>query len=207
MVRFINGESRFDHVPNARQEYLRRLGLVLKKGDWSLLAFALMGNHGHLVFFAGNDPPSKLMKPLDTGFAGWWNCQMRRSGYPCNRTRGPVFADRFADVIVPLERTGLVIAYVHNNPVRARVVVSPEMSDWTSHRMFLGLDAPLPFLNLSLALSNHTGDYFESGAADVVRTPRSSGRCLSLRTLSDILFSSQFPDWTSNIEYTNGIPF
>jgi hypothetical protein len=38
MVRFINGESRFDHVPNARQEYLRRLGLALKKGDWSLLA-------------------------------------------------------------------------------------------------------------------------------------------------------------------------
>jgi hypothetical protein len=125
-----------------------------------------MGNHGHLVFFAGNDPSSKLMKPLDTGFAGWWNCQMRKSGYPYNRTRGPVFADRFADVIVPLERTGLVIGYVHNNPVRARVVVSSEMSDWTSHRMFLGLDAPLPFLNLNLALTLCGLDDSERGRAE-----------------------------------------
>ena len=166
MVRFVNGESRFDHVPSARQEYLRRLGLALKKCDWSLLAFAFMGNHGHLVLLAGNDPPSKLMKPLDTGFAGWWNCQMRKRGYPYNRTRGPVFADRFADVIVPLERTGLVIAYIHNNPVRARVVVSPEMSAWTSHRMFLGLDAPLHFLDLNIALTLCGFDDSERGRAE-----------------------------------------
>jgi hypothetical protein len=49
IVRFVNGENRFDQAPNARQEYLRRLGLALKKVDWSVLAFALMGNHGHLV--------------------------------------------------------------------------------------------------------------------------------------------------------------
>jgi hypothetical protein len=152
IVRFVNGENRFDDLPGARQEFLQRLGLTLKKVDWVFLAFALMGNHGHLVFLAGIDPPSKVMRPLGAGFAGWWNSQMRKRGYPYNRTRGPVFADRFADVIVPPERTAIVVAYVHNNPVRAHLVVSPEMSDWTSHRAYLGLDVSLPYLNSNLAL-------------------------------------------------------
>lgn len=43
-----------------------------------------MSNHGHLVFLAGNDPPSKLMRPLESGFAIWWNRQMRKRGYPYN---------------------------------------------------------------------------------------------------------------------------
>jgi hypothetical protein len=122
IFRFVNGENRFDQVPNARPEFLRRLGLALRKADWRFLAFALMGSHGHLVFFAGNEPPSKIMRPLGAGFACWWNSRMRKRGYRYSRTRGPVFADRFADIIIPRERTGIVIAYVHNNPVRARVV-------------------------------------------------------------------------------------
>jgi hypothetical protein len=111
-----------------------------------------MGSHGHLVFLAGNEPPSKIMRPLEAGFAYWWNSRMRKRGYRYSRTRGPVFADRFADIIVPRERTGIVIAYVHNNPVRARVVTSPEMSYWSSHRAFIGLDAPLPYVNSKLTL-------------------------------------------------------
>jgi hypothetical protein len=142
------------------------LGLTLRKVDWSFLGFALMSNHGHLVFLAGNDPPSKLMRPLGSGFAGWWNRQMRARGYPYNRTRGPVFADRFADVIVPPERTGIVIAYVHNNPVRALVVTSPEMSYWTSHRLFLGFDSTLPCLNSKLALKLCGLDDSERGRAE-----------------------------------------
>jgi hypothetical protein len=86
------------------------------------------------------------------GFACWWNSQMRKRGYPYSRTIGPVFADRLADIIVPQERTAIVIAYVHNNPVRARVVASPEMSSWTSHRAYLGLETHLPYLNSTLAL-------------------------------------------------------
>ena len=153
IFRFVNGENRFDQVPDARRDFLRRLGFTLKKADWTFLAFALMGSHGHLVFFAGNEPPSKIMRPLESGFACWWNSQMRKRGYPYSRTRGPVFADRFADIIIPPERAAAVIAYVHNNPVRARVVVSPEISHWTSHRAFLGLESPLTCLNLKLALN------------------------------------------------------
>jgi hypothetical protein len=153
IFRFVNGENRFDQVPDARREFLRRLGVTLVKADWIFLAFGLMGSHGHLVFLAGNAPPSKIMRPLESGFACWWNSKMRKRGYPYSRTRGPVFADRFADIIIPPERTAVVIAYVHNNPVRARVVISPEISCWTSHRAFLGLDAPLPHLNSKRALN------------------------------------------------------
>ena len=40
------------------------------------------------------------------------------------------------------------------------------MSDWTSHRMFLGLDAPPPFLNLNLALTLCGLDDSERGRAE-----------------------------------------
>jgi hypothetical protein len=39
---------------------------------------------------AGNDPPSKLMRPLESGFASWWNKQMRKRRYPYSRTRATV---------------------------------------------------------------------------------------------------------------------
>lgn len=73
---------------------------------------------------------TKLMHPLHTGFGHWLNRVQNRLG--------PVFAQRFTSVLCDEEHTARLIAYIHNNPVRAGVVRDPADSPWTSHRAYIG---------------------------------------------------------------------
>jgi hypothetical protein len=134
--RFVNGEPLM--VNNSyRAEYLNRLERALSDTDWRLLWFALMQTHTHLGLVAGKDPLNKWLIVLHTGFAVWLNLNGRRKGL---RTRGPVFAGRPLTLNFSDESAGYLAAYIHNNPVRARLVKSPSNSTWTSHRAYLGLD-------------------------------------------------------------------
>jgi hypothetical protein len=51
---------------------------------------------------------------------------------------GPVFADRPATFVIRPEDEGRLIAYIHNNPVRAGVVERARDSQWTSHASYVG---------------------------------------------------------------------
>ena len=129
----------------ARAEYLRRVEASLTATDSLPLGYALMSSHTHWACITGREPPSRLMQSLHGGFAAWLNHQLHRLG--------PAFGGRFTDVVCPEERTGILLAYLHNNPVRAKVVDDPSDCDWTSHRAYLGLVAPPPWLNVKRGLS------------------------------------------------------
>jgi hypothetical protein len=141
--RFVDREHRLD-APGARQEYLRRAGRALRRSDWRALGFALMGSHVHWVLRAGDQPSSALIKPLHAGFAVWLNGVEGRLG--------PVFAERHRSVSFEDETAAALLAYVHNNPVRAGVVGDAADSSWTSHRMYLGLERRPPWLDVALGL-------------------------------------------------------
>jgi hypothetical protein len=149
--RFVNRELRFDADPpsspanqDARREYLRRAGNVLYRSDWRALGFALMGSHVHWAMQAGMQSSASVIKPLHTGFATWLNATQDRLG--------PVFADRHRSLTFEGESASLLLAYIHNNPVRAGVVSDPVESSWTSHRAYLGLCPAPPWLNVKLGL-------------------------------------------------------
>lgn len=127
--RFVNRTYRFT-CDEERREYLARLGAALARTDWRVLGYALMSNHIHLVALAGEMPSAALIRPLHGGFAGWLN---RRQG-----TLGPVFADRHRLIAAPSSASLRLLAYVHNNPVRARQCDAAMESGWTSHRCYLG---------------------------------------------------------------------
>jgi hypothetical protein len=118
-----------------RAYYLHRLGLALAKSDWLCFAFALMSSHIHLGFVAGRRALGGWAKSANGRFARWLND--RRDGL------GPVFADRPADFAIPRARLADLVAYIHNNPVRAGVAATAGDSTWTSHNIYLGR-APRP---------------------------------------------------------------
>jgi len=143
VARFVNHEFFFD-VPGAREKYLSLVPRAIRGSGWLPLAFALMSSHSHWCFEAGHAPAWIVIQRLHTAFAQWLNRTLGRIG--------PVFSERYRDVPVVPEATPVVIAYGHNNPVRAGVVVEASHSRWTSHRAYVGLDEPPAWLAVPRAL-------------------------------------------------------
>jgi hypothetical protein len=142
--RFVNEEYRLE-VPGARREYLRRVPGALQRSDSRPLSYCLMSNHTHWGTHLGADPSANFVKPLHVGIAGWLNRVEDRLG--------PVFADRHRSIVCDPTHAALLIAYIHNNPVRAGVVRDPADSDWSSHRAYLGLAEAPPWLDVQAGLA------------------------------------------------------
>jgi hypothetical protein len=128
-----------------REQYLTRLATGLARSEWALIGYALMSSHIHLLMVASDAPLSAWAKPVHVGMAQWLN---RR----CDRL-GPVFAGRPYCEIVSPRAVPIVLAYLHNNPVRAHVVAHAAQSTWTSHRAYLGIETPAPGLDVPYGLT------------------------------------------------------
>lgn len=142
--RFVNRQFLFD-VPDARDEYLARAQHAFARTGWTALGYALMSSHVHWLVQAGSSSSDRLMRSLHAGFSGWLNRSTGRLG--------PVFADRHRNVECEGETALAVLAYIHNNPVRAGVVADPSASAWTSHRAYVGLEPTPAWLNVDRGLS------------------------------------------------------
>lgn len=141
--RFVDREFRLD-VDGARAEYLWRAARALDSCDWRALAFALMSSHVHWALQAGQRSSAALIKPLHVGFAAWLN---KREG-----RLGPVFAERHRTLTFESDTAAALIAYIHNNPVRAGLVSDPADSSWTTHRAYVGLEPAPAWLDVKLGL-------------------------------------------------------
>lgn len=128
-----------------RDAYLARLGYALARTDWVLLGYALMSSHVHLVLEAGAAPLGSWTKSAHSRTARWLNARHGRLG--------PVFADRPYVEAVDDSRIPYLLAYVHNNPVRARLVRSADECSWTSHQAYLGLTPARAGLSTERGLS------------------------------------------------------
>jgi hypothetical protein len=113
-----------------RERYLHLLGRALRHSDWRCLAYALMSNHLHFAMVAGHEPLESWTKRVNSPFANWMNARRARLG--------PLFADRPATYAMRPESEGPLIAYIHNNPVRAGVVTYARDCNWTSHAIYIG---------------------------------------------------------------------
>ena len=64
-----------------RDNFLNRLGGILRDNQTRCFAWALMSNHFHLLLRTGIVPISNVMRRLLTGYAVSFNLRHRRSGH------------------------------------------------------------------------------------------------------------------------------
>jgi REP element-mobilizing transposase RayT len=171
--RFVDREWFFnDEVERAH--YLRLLGRALDKSDWRCTAYALMSNHIHLAAIAGTEDLETWTKRVNSPFARWMNERHERLG--------SLMADRPASHAFARTRESQLIAYIHNNPVRAGVVATARDSTWTSHAFYVGDGLPPKWLALDTAVERTgiaLGDEFDRFVA---ATPGESGE-IDLRAI------------------------
>lgn len=124
--------------PSDYERFLLRLEEKASAHSVKIHAFCLMTNHLHVVVEAGVIPISPFMQAVLARHAEFIN---RSYQY-----RGHVFGGRFWSRVCRYDEDLLAtIRYIHRNPVRAGIVISPEEYPWSSHRAYLGL-AQMPWL-------------------------------------------------------------
>jgi len=128
--RFVDRDWYITHDRH-RECYLQLLARSLSDTDWKCLSYAVMSSHVHLATIAGREPLDSWIRRVHSPFADAMNKENDRIGSMF--VRGPK-AFR-----TPADRVASLLAYIHNNPVRAKVVRTAAASDWTSHRAYVGL--------------------------------------------------------------------
>jgi len=113
--RFVDREW-FIRSRHERDRYIRLLGLSVEKSDWRLLSFCIMSNHVHLAARAGEESLGDWIRRVHSPFASAMNHEHDRIG--------PMFVRGPKAFPVAPEAFGSLLAYIHNNPVRAGVCAS-----------------------------------------------------------------------------------
>lgn len=123
MARGIDGRNLFND-DEEHYEFLRRLAKSLLDSGHRCITWNLMDNHYHLFVQAGQNPLSSLMRPLNSGYAVWYNKR--------NKRHGCLFQDRFKSVLCQdSHHVSELIRYIHLNPLRANMISSyDKLSNW-----------------------------------------------------------------------------
>jgi len=136
MARGIDGIDIFSDDED-RFQFLQYIHVYVIPAEIRCYAWALMPNHYHLVIRSSDRELAIMMKPLNSGYARYYNKKHGRRGY--------LFQDRFKSVAsqdqLYLEE---MIRYVHLNPVRAGICSGLDELDsypWCGHAVLMGTRA------------------------------------------------------------------
>jgi putative transposase len=134
----------FDDV--IRELFLYKLSFVASDFEWSVLGWALMSNHFHLVVQVGEQGLAAGMQRLNLFLASISNARFSRTNH-CLGNR------YWSEELEDEPRLHSCIRYVMWNPVRAGIVAEPCDSPWTSCRAGAGLERAHPALALDQVLA------------------------------------------------------
>jgi len=130
-------------------EYLQKLN---NKFEVKIHAYCLMRNHYHLLLETPRGNLSKVMHKLNTSYTNYYNYSNNRSGH--------LFSGRYKAILVEKDRYAQVLsAYIHLNPVRAKLEDRPGKYEWDSFKYYSGENMNLPeFMSTELILGYFDND-------------------------------------------------
>ncbi len=157
-----------------RQRRLDWLQRTVATYGWRLHAFVLMTNHDHLFLETPEANLSAGMHLLNGSYTGYFNVRHRRAGH--------LFQGRFKAHLIEEEGYFTEISrYIHLNPVRAKLVESPERWRWSSYAGYRSSKAALGWVTYERVLGEFGGTgtearrrycrFVEAGVAEPPRSP------------------------------------
>ena len=115
-----------------KEALLKTLSKYKGRFGFKFYGFVLMDNHAHLVL--GTDHISNISKIMQAILLSYSLKFRKKYNYV-----GHVWQGRFKSNII--DGDGYIkecLEYIHNNPVRANIVESPEKYPWSSHFIYNG---------------------------------------------------------------------
>jgi putative transposase len=127
--------------PGDRLYFLRHLEQRACQTGIDVLGWCLMSNHFHLIAIPKREDSFAIgLRALLSEYTLHINARQERP-------RGHLWQGRFYSCVLPGRRVWAALRYVELNPVRARLVASPERYRWSSARFHLGLEPTPSLLN------------------------------------------------------------
>ena len=112
------------------RQYLEILAKYKNLCKHRLYAYVLMNNHVHLLIETRQTPLSKILQGINQSYTVWFNKRYK--------TVGHLFQGRYKAILCDRDKYLLsLVKYIHLNPVRARLVKTPEQYAWSSHRAYI----------------------------------------------------------------------
>lgn len=112
-----------------RRVYLKLLGAGLARNRASMGAYCLMPNHVHLLVHRQSTSLGTIFRQVNMNYANYFNQKFGKTGY--------VFQGRFKSfVVLDDDYLGVLLRYIHENPVRARLARSAVGYRWSSDRFY-----------------------------------------------------------------------
>ena len=109
-------------------------------------AFCLMSNHYHLLLETPSGNLSQIMQHINGAYTTYFNVKHARSGH--------LFQGRYKAILVEIDEYAEELSrYIHLNPVRAKMVKTPEEYEWSSYKFYIGKEKPPEWLNRNFILS------------------------------------------------------
>lgn len=128
MMRGNNREMIFNQSEE-KQYFMEQLQHEADEKKISIVAYCLMDNHVHILIHADLQMMTEVIKSINIKFARKYNQKYNRVGH--------VFQDRYKSEVIDTEEYLLeAIRYIHNNPVKAKMVSKPSDYHWSSYRSY-----------------------------------------------------------------------
>ena len=111
------------------QAYLERLGRYRKRLGLTVYAYCLMPNHVHLLMETGAQPLSRFMQGLQQSYTQYFNRKHRKVGH--------LFQGRYKAIVCERDEYLLsLIRYIHQNPVRPKLVGRIDEHRYSGHNAY-----------------------------------------------------------------------
>jgi len=130
-----------------KEKFLEYLEKAAERFSIIIHSYCLMSNHYHLLIQTPDSNLSLAMQWINVSYATYFNRKRDR--------RGHLFQGRFKAILIDAdEYLKHLSRYIHLNPVRAKMVSSPAVYQWSSYGAFIGKQKPPQFLETSWLLSS-----------------------------------------------------
>lgn len=128
-----------------REKFLEYLETATERYQAVIHAYCLMDNHYHLLLETPAGNLSQIMHHVNGAYTTYFNAKRARSGH--------LFQGRFKAILVEKDAYAKELSrYIHLNPVRAKMVKTPEQYQWSSYPFYIGKNVAPQWLQCQFIL-------------------------------------------------------
>ena len=129
-----------------REKFLCYLRSASVRYSAAIHCYCLMDNHYHLMIETPEGNLSQIMRHINGAYTSYFNAKHSRVGH--------LFQGRYRSVLVDADAYCLTLSrYIHLNPVKEGLSLSPSGYEWSSYRNFLSGQIPVGWLHTDFLLS------------------------------------------------------